>query len=81
MSARSLRTKVRARVAKGPYRSAEEFLRQCIERADEYRTQLRAAIEEGTAQARRGELTDGEAFLDRLEAELLKEESDDEREE
>jgi Arc/MetJ-type ribon-helix-helix transcriptional regulator len=71
---------VRARVAHGPYHSVEEFLRQSIERADEYHAQLRAAIDEGTAQARRGELTDGEAFLDRMEAELLKEESDEHEE-
>ena len=63
---------VRDRVARGPYQSAEEFLRKSIEQADEYRAQIRAAVEEGTAQAQRGELSDGEAFLDALEADLAK---------
>lgn len=61
---------IQQRVAQGPYTSAEDFLRASVKRADEYRAQIRAAIDEGTAQARGGELTDGEAFLDRLDAEL-----------
>jgi Arc/MetJ-type ribon-helix-helix transcriptional regulator len=63
---------IHQRVAEGPYASAEEFLRTSVKRADEYRAQIRAAIAEGTAQAKRGELSDGEAFLDRLDAELAR---------
>ena len=63
---------IQQRVAKGPFASAEEFLRASVKRADEYRAQIRAAIAEGTAQAQRGELSDGEAFLDRLDAELAR---------
>ena len=63
---------IQQRVAQGPYGSAEEFLRTSVRRADEYRAQIRAAIDEGTAQARRGELSDGEAFLDRLDADLAR---------
>ncbi len=68
---------IRERVARGPYQSAEEFLRNSIDRADEYRAQIRAAVEEGTAQARRGEFSDGEAFLDRLDADLAKSEREE----
>ena len=63
---------IQQRVAQGPYTSAEEFLRASVKRADEYRAQIRAAIDEGTAQAQRGELSDGEAFLDRLDADLVR---------
>lgn len=66
---------IQQRVAQGPYTSAKDFLRASVKRADEYRAQIRAAIDEGTAQARRGELTDGEAFLDRLDAELARDET------
>ncbi len=68
---------IRARVARGSYQSVEEFLRKSIERADEYRAQIRAAVEEGTAQARRGELSDGEAFLNSLDADLAKSEREE----
>ncbi len=68
---------IRERVSRGPYESAEEFLRSSIERADEYRAQIRAAVEEGTAQARWGELSDGEAFLDSLDADLAKSEREE----
>ena len=61
-------------VSDGHYRSAEDFLRETLSRADEYRTQLRAAIAEARAQADRGELVDGEAFFDQLDAELAAEE-------
>lgn len=58
------------RVRRGPYRSVEEFLRKSIERADAFRAQLRAAIDEGTLQARRGDFVDGDEFFDTLDAEL-----------
>jgi Arc/MetJ-type ribon-helix-helix transcriptional regulator len=74
---KELEDQIRERVARGPYRSAEEFLRKSIERADEYRAQIRAAVEEGTAQARRGELSDGEAFLDGLDADLAEREREE----
>ncbi len=67
---REFEQEVARRVKDGRYASAEEFLRENIRRADEYRAQIRAAIDEGTAQAHRGELSDGEAFLDRLDADL-----------
>jgi putative addiction module CopG family antidote len=69
---RELEEEIARRVHDGRYPSAEEFLRESLRRADEYRAQIRAAIDEGTAQARRGELSDGEAFLDRLEADLVR---------
>lgn len=62
------------RVHAGHYRSAEDFLRQTLERADEYRGKLRAAIAAGRAEAERGELMDGEAVFERLDAELADEE-------
>ena len=68
---------IKQRVAQGPYASAEEFLRASVQRADEYRAQIRAAIDEGTAQARRGELSDGEVFLDRLDADLVRGDRDE----
>jgi len=58
------------RVQHGHYRSAEEFLRESLRRADEYRDQLRRTIEEARAQVDRGELVDGEAVFDRIDAEL-----------
>jgi Arc/MetJ-type ribon-helix-helix transcriptional regulator len=58
------------RVAEGPYGSAEEFLRQILDIADEYRRLVRTAIEEGAAAADRGELRDGEEVFDALDADL-----------
>ena len=73
---RKFEEEIEERVRRGPYRSVEEFLRKSIDRADEYRARLRAAIEEGTAQARRGEGVEGEAFFDALDAELARDEQE-----
>ena len=60
----------RRRVEVGHYRSAEDFLRETLNRADEYRSRLRTAIAAGRAEANRGDLVDGEEVFERLDAEL-----------
>jgi Arc/MetJ-type ribon-helix-helix transcriptional regulator len=72
---REFEEEITRRVHEGRYRSAEDFLRETLSRADEYRDHLRAAIYEARTQADRGDLVDGEAVLDRLDAELAGAES------
>lgn len=67
---------IRRRVCEGSYASAEEFLRVSIRHAEEYRARVRAAVDEGTEEARRGDLTDGDALFDALDAELARGERD-----
>jgi len=67
---RELEEEIHRRVQDGRYPSAEALLRETFSRADEYRTALGNAIAEARAQVDRGELVDGEAVFDRLDAEL-----------
>ena len=71
---RELEKEIERRVEQGRYSSAEEFLRETLRRADEYREQLWAAISEARTQADEGQLVDGEAVFDRLDAELAQDE-------
>jgi putative addiction module CopG family antidote len=71
---RELEQEIERGVEQGRYPSAEEFLRETLRRADEYREQLRAAIAEARAQADEDQLVDGEALFDRLDAELAQDE-------
>ena len=71
---RELEQEIERRVKQGRYSSAEEFLRETLRRADEYREQLRAAIAEARMQADEGKLVDGEAVFDRLDAQLARDE-------
>ena len=64
-----LEAEISERVRRGPWQSADEFVRHSIKAADAL-SDLQAAIAEGDAQIARGESTDGEEFFNLLEAEL-----------
>ena len=66
---KELEAEITERVSRGPWHSADEFVRHSIKAADAL-SDLQAAIAEGDAQIARGESTDGEEFFDQLEAEL-----------
>lgn len=68
---------IRSKVDSGQYGSASEVVSDALRllaeqdrMRDAQIATLRAEIEVGVAQARRGELEDGEAVFDRLDAEL-----------
>lgn len=68
---------VSQKVDSGGYESASEVVREALRvlqrvdaQADAALTAVRAKIDSGMAQAMRGELSDGDAFFDRLEASL-----------
>lgn len=72
-----LRSFVREAIGRGDYRSVDELIAEAVrllrERevfVAEHRATLRAQIEEGVAQAERGELVDGEDALERLRREI-----------
>jgi antitoxin ParD1/3/4 len=67
---KELEEEIARRVSDGHYSSAEDFLRQTIETADEYRGLVRAAVEEGAAAADRGDVRDGDEVFDEIDAEL-----------
>src|SRR5262245_18360988 len=67
---RELEAEIQRRIRDGRYHSADALLRETFSSADEHRAALRAAIAEGRAQADRGDLVDGDTFLDALEADL-----------
>jgi Arc/MetJ-type ribon-helix-helix transcriptional regulator len=67
-----LEVEINKRVRRGPWCSADEFVRHSIKAADAL-ADLQAAITEGDAQIARGESADGEQFLDQLEAEFERE--------
>jgi Arc/MetJ-type ribon-helix-helix transcriptional regulator len=67
-----LEAEISERVCRGPWHSPDEFVRHSIKAADAL-LDLQAAIAEGDAQIARGESTDGEEFLDKLEAEIKQE--------
>ena len=64
-----LEGEINERVCRGPWHSPDEFVRHSIKAADAL-LDLQAAIAEGDVQIARGESTDGEEFLDQLEAEI-----------
>ena len=68
-----LETLIQRDVARGPYRSADEFVERAVEMLHEQeewlvenRTEIAAQIEHGFAQAERGELVDGEEAFQQL---------------
>ena len=67
-----LEAEISERVSRGPWLTPDEFVRHSIKSADAL-SHLQTAIAEGDAQITRGESTDGEEFLDQLDAELERE--------
>lgn len=66
---KELEAEISQRVHRGPWHSADEFVRHSIKAADAL-LELQAVIAEGDAQIARGESVDGEKFLDQLEQEI-----------